>query len=132
MSSEMIKVIGMAEMAKPTQPSVLGRTQDVRGADKGKDVAAVGNSLPQDGGLRQEAETDKPYQVERVVSQMNEFVQTLNRDLQFTIDQDSGQTIIKVLDSETKEVIRQIPREELLEIANHLNEGAGVLLKVRA
>lgn len=69
----------------------------------------------------------------RAVLDLNEYVQSLNRDLQFSIDEKTGRTVIKVLDSETKEVIRQIPPEEVLSLARNLHEsGAGVILRVKA
>lgn len=47
-----------------------------------------------------------------------------NLELEFTIDDKLKTTVIKVLDKETKEVIRQIPSEELLKIQRILDEGA--------
>lgn len=52
---------------------------------------------------------------------MNEFIQSTQRDLQFSYDSDSGDTIVKVLDSSTKELIRQIPDEIFLKLARELN-----------
>ena len=57
------------------------------------------------------------------VSQLNTYVQSINRNLEFNIDTDSGQIVVKVVDSETDEVIRQIPNEEALYIAKQLDEG---------
>ena len=59
------------------------------------------------------------------VKQLNSYVQSTNRNLEFNIDNDSGQTVIKVTDSETDELIRQIPNEEALYIAKQLTEGQG-------
>ena len=38
----------------------------------------------------------------------------------FEVDQDLNQTIIKVVDAETQKTIRQIPNEELLTISKRL------------
>ncbi len=47
-------------------------------------------------------------------------------NLEFSIDDTTGQTVVKVVDSSTKEVIRQIPSEEMLAIAQTLaSEGEG-------
>lgn len=73
-------------------------------------------------------DTDK---LQQAVTRMNDFVQTLQRDLQFEIDDDLGRTVISVVDSETKEVIRQIPPETVLERARRLDaeqDAAGGLL----
>lgn len=70
--------------------------------------------------------------VEEIVEDLNQFVQQIERELRFTIDDDSGETIIKVIDSETHEVIRQIPREEIVNLRRHLGEVRGMLFKTEA
>ena len=60
--------------------------------------------------------------LDNAVKRLNTYVQSINRNLEFNIDNDSGQTVVKVIDSETDELIRQIPNEEALNIAKHLNE----------
>lgn len=56
------------------------------------------------------------------VSQINDYVQNLQRNLQFTVDEVTGKDVVTVIDSESKEVIRQIPSEEALELARRLAE----------
>jgi flagellar protein FlaG len=58
--------------------------------------------------------------VDRVVHQLETQSQSLRRDLQFNVDDSTGRVIVTVRDSETDEVIRQIPSEELLALAQHL------------
>lgn len=57
------------------------------------------------------------------VREINESLQAVQRELQFSVDEDSGQTVIKVTDLATKEVIRQIPNEEALIFARKLGDG---------
>ena len=125
MSIDIHKVIGVADPPRANQTSPVGKLQTITDTDKGKAVAANGDSLPLDA-------SHQTTKVEQAVNQINQYVQTLSRDLHFTVDEDSGRTVVKVLDTETKEVIRQIPSEELLQIARHLTDGGGLLLKVRA
>ncbi|MBN7771308.1 flagellar protein FlaG [Marinobacter daepoensis] len=56
------------------------------------------------------------------VSQLNDYVQSVSRDLQFEVDSDLGQTVVKVVDQETQEVIRQIPDEVALRLAEKLQQ----------
>ncbi|CAN0605577.1 unnamed protein product, partial [Ectocarpus sp. 12 AP-2014] len=42
--------------------------------------------------------------------------------LQISVDGDLGSTIVRVLDTETDELIRQIPSEEFLQIARYLRQ----------
>lgn len=58
--------------------------------------------------------------IQAAVAQMNHYIQSTQRDLQFTYDADSGQTVVKVLDRTTQEVIRQIPDEIFLRLAQTL------------
>jgi len=58
----------------------------------------------------------------KAVSQLNDFVQNVQRDLQFEVDKELGQTIVKVIDQETQEVIRQIPDEVALRLAEKLQQ----------
>jgi len=68
----------------------------------------------------------------KAVGQLQEFVQSMKRNLEFSIDSDSGQIVIKVIDSETDRVIRQIPPEEVLHFARSLNERQGSLIRMKA
>lgn len=58
----------------------------------------------------------------QAVSDINSYVQTVRRELQFSIDDTLGRTIITVLDGETQEVVRQIPAEEVLALARYLRK----------
>ncbi|MBW7470429.1 flagellar protein FlaG [Marinobacter sp. F4218] len=60
--------------------------------------------------------------VGRAVSQLNDFVQNVQRDLQFEVDQELGKTILRVVDQETQKVIRQIPDEVALRLAENLQQ----------
>ena len=51
------------------------------------------------------------------------------RNLQFSIDDDTGRTVIKVVDATTQEVIRQMPSEELLAITQSLDKLSGLFVK---
>jgi len=70
---------------------------------------------------------DEPEPLERVVSDLNQLVRDLHRELRFSVDKDSGDTVIKVIDRETEEVVRQIPSEELMHLRKRLQETAGVI-----
>lgn len=71
----------------------------------------------------------KPEELKQAVSKLNDYVQNMQRDLQFSVDKDSGVTVVKVIDSKTDKVIRQIPNEETLKLARSLveqNENAAI------
>ena len=78
-------------------------------------------------------EAEKPEEdaepLKEVVSHLNELVRELHRELEFSVDQESGDTVIRVIDRETDEVVRQIPSEELMHLRRRLEEAAGVIFQ---
>jgi len=70
----------------------------------------------------EEAKEDGRESLSQAVSQLNDFVQNVQRDLQFEVDNEKGQTIVKVVDQRTHEVIRQIPDEVALRLAENLQQ----------
>ena len=91
----------------------------------GNDPQAAGQNLP----VVELAEL--AVDVERAVQRLNEIMSESQRSLRFQVDEISGRTVITVLDSETKEVVRQIPSPEWLEVVRRL-EQAGSLLDERS
>ena len=69
-----------------------------------------------------------PNALKSALNNLSVHVQNLQRSLQFTVDQNSGDTVVKIVDAETHETIRQIPSEELLAIAERLRSAAGVFV----
>jgi flagellar protein FlaG len=61
------------------------------------------------------------------MKRMKDFIQTVDRDLLFEIDKESGRTIITVIDAKTDEIVRQIPPEEVLSVMRALEHGRGLL-----
>ncbi|MET0379796.1 MAG: flagellar protein FlaG [Spongiibacteraceae bacterium] len=66
--------------------------------------------------------------LQAAVTKLNEHVQNLSRTLSFSIEESTGRTVIKVYDAETDELIRQIPPEETLKLAEILGEQTNSLL----
>jgi len=73
-----------------------------------------------------------PELVKKAAEQINKFIQSSSRNLHFSVDQNHNRIIVKVVDKETGEVIRQIPGEETLAIANSLDAPRGVLIQSKA
>lgn len=92
-------------LSKNQQPLDLKAASELSGADTLKKTGEAQNE-----GLGQ------------AVSQLNDYVQHVQRDLQFEVDNDLGQTVVKVVDQETQEVIRQIPDEVALRLAEKLQQ----------
>ncbi len=69
--------------------------------------------------------------VSEAVEKVRDFVQLVQHDLEFTVDENTGRTVITVLDSESGDIVRQIPPAEILAIAENLEE-LGVLFRGQA
>ena len=67
-------------------------------------------------------------QLEEVAQQLQDFMGGMNRSLQFHVDEDSGRDVIKVVDKNTGDVIKQYPSEEVLGLVSKLSETAGKLI----
>jgi flagellar protein FlaG len=110
--------------------SVSATAVDTRQQQKG------GNDLPP----AVEAAKNQPVNakemqanVEAAVKHMNEYIQSTQRDLSFSYDKSSGETVVKVLDRVTQQVIRQMPDETFLKLVrNKDSEGSFQLLNARA
>jgi len=76
--------------------------------------------------------TPSPDQVKQAVEHLNKFVQTMTNDVRFTVDQDTGMQVVKVVDIKTKDVICQYPSETVLAIAKSLDTLKGMLIRQKA
>lgn len=90
--------------------------KDVSSADK---TATSGQVLPQEAVDKSDSVKQK---IEDQVSELNSFVQNIQRGIQFSVDDDSGHSVITVTDKESGDVIRTFPSEEMLAISAQLNE----------
>ncbi|RJG15594.1 flagellar protein FlaG [Massilia cavernae] len=70
--------------------------------------------------------------VDDAVKTINKTVQAISPSLEFSIDTDSKRTVVKVIDLDTREVIRQMPSVEALEIAKALDRLQGLLIRQKA
>lgn len=83
----------------------------------------------------QAAQTAQPSreQVEKVVENLKKSISSAtSNNLQFSIDNDTGKTVVRVVDTQSGKTIRQIPTEEVLDLAKALDQMKGVLLKQQA
>ena len=69
------------------------------------------------------------------VARLQGHVQTLHRELHFRVDEVTGQTVVRVVDADTGELVRQMPSQEALDTlqtTETLQAGSGLLLREQA
>jgi flagellar protein FlaG len=118
--------------ARSMQPAVTAITPPKQGGvvaetEKSEKQTAKGDTIQKNG----VAEQASREEIEQTVSEIGDFVQNIQRNLQFTVDDNSGETIIKVTDKETDDVIRQIPSEEVLQLQQYIKDASGILFKAK-
>lgn len=113
------------------KPAVLYANQPANTQDsQASQVSQAAQASPLNAAL--EKTEASPEELASALEKIEKFVSVTASDILFSIDKESGSTIIKVIDSSTQEVIRQIPSEEMLEISRALDQLQGLFLKNKA
>ncbi|MDB5918690.1 MAG: flagellar protein FlaG [Massilia sp.] len=71
-------------------------------------------------------------QLPEALKRINTVLQVRAPGLEFSIDEDSARSIVKVVDTDTNEVIRQMPSKEALEISKALEHLDSLLIRDKA
>jgi len=105
---------------------VQSKATNVNQAEKRQELAAQtaaleGKALPPEDKKTEISSED----IQQAVAELNQHIQNIERDLLFSVDDSSGRTIVRVVNSDTEEVIRQIPSEEVLRISRSIHEQMG-------
>ena len=101
--------------------SQASSSQPVAVDDQRQTVAATGTSAPQQPSSAQQVE-QSAQDLAQATQDISQYIQTVSRSLQISVDEDLGSTVITVLNADTEEIVRQIPSEEVLQIARFLAE----------
>jgi flagellar protein FlaG len=96
-------------------------------------LPAAATSAPQESQQQpQQAPAPTAQQVQEAAKAVERVVQPKANALQFSVDQSTGQTVVRIVDGGTGDVIRQIPSEEIIKIAQSIEQFQGILGKVKA
>ncbi|ARS49525.1 flagellar protein FlaG protein [Ectopseudomonas mendocina DLHK] len=112
---------GVSSVTEPRQKQSLPLSVPTGGSDE---QSSTGASAPVKEASRE--------QVEEAVATIQEFVQSVRRSINFAVDDGSGRVVVKVTDAGSGDVIRQIPSEEALKLAENLSEVRSLLFKAEA
>ena len=76
----------------------------------------------------QEAAPMSTSQLEKVAQQLQTFMSDMNKGLEFLVDEDSGRNVIKVIDKQSGDIVKQYPSEEVLDLVAKLSEASGMFI----
>lgn len=82
--------------------------------------------------VKQSSLADEEKALKEAAAKINDFVESMSTDLQFSFDKDADRMVVKVLSRKDGEVIRQIPSREALEIAKALDTLKGLIIRKKA
>jgi len=108
--------LGNPAVSASDAPSKTSLVAAASGGGKGADPAAT----PERGA------------VEKAVEKLNQSTQFSSQGLRFSIDDETGKTVVKVIDSATENVLRQIPTVDALALAHAIDKMKGMLLRDKA
>lgn len=83
---------------------------------------------------KKEARVSEAQQAEKLkaaVQEIDTFVKSVKRNLEFSIDDASGDIVVKVIASDTGEVVRQLPSAEAIKIAESLHNAHSLLFDAK-
>jgi len=66
--------------------------------------------------------------VKESVKDINEIVKKVKEDLSFEVHDETERMMVKVIDRKTKEVIKELPPEEMLDLSARIHEMVGLLI----
>lgn len=109
----------------------LSSVQRTQGVPQDSRDLVVGRNVKED--INQQEKKQKPgtEMIEGALDKINNTVRIFNRSIHFSKHEESGRLWVRVIDTETKKVVREIPPEEILEIVARLEEMVGLLVDER-
>ncbi|WP_407297030.1 flagellar protein FlaG [Stutzerimonas zhaodongensis] len=117
--------------------------------DVGKVTSGIASPMPAGSSspsLRREAgfsaseqvqQVEKPTEAKQlenmndVVERFRSQVQSIQRDLSFSVDDSTGDVVVKVIDGDSGTVVRQIPSEEILRLTERLDEMRSLMFEAK-
>jgi len=94
-------------------------------------VAQVANTVIKPSNVNAASQPTREV-VAKAAADIQQFVQSMGRNLSFSVDEVSGYHVVRVVNPTTGELVRQLPSEELLKIARDFERLNNVLVSQRA
>lgn len=113
---------GMPPVGVPNDPEQKTATGVTELTDKAEKAIAIPTEKKQASERSEKTVNDTVEDLQGLVDELNVNDSMRQHNLEFKVNEDLERTIVKVVDSDSGEVIRQIPSEELVAIAERIEE----------
>ena len=110
-----------------THPKVVDIKQK-----QGCSTKAENHSPPMSDKSSPRTQENSQVKMERIAQAMDSYLQSTQRDLEIQVHDRTGDLMVKVISKEDGEVIREIPSEEILNLASKVEEMVGILINENA
>ena len=109
-----------------------GKGQAIRQMDAAQSASAPQPVETQTPEAVEQSPEVKHDQLQTAVSDLQDFVQSVRRDINFNLDEESGRVVVNVTEAASGDVIRQLPSEEALRLSENLSEIRSLLFEAKA
>ena len=132
-----IQNINASNAAMDTQLARMASQQTAASGQRSATSASAQQTPPSEAARADPANKQSAAEPDRAtllqaVEEVQKAIAPVAQNLLFSIDNDTGRTIVKIVDSQTDEVIRQMPSEEVLAISKAIDKLKGVLIQQKA
>lgn len=110
-----------ANIALASQATIAPRSDVGLRSDERVSVASVAAKSPHSEVPVQDKTAPSSEDLRKLVSEMQRMISARTSDLQFSVDGESGKTIVKITDRTTKEIVWQFPSEQAMKIAKEID-----------
>lgn len=93
-----------------------------------KESESGGNGSQQQAGSRKAQAQQQSEQLKKAIAEMNKKINNSNEEAVFGVHEDTNRIMIKIMDKDTKEVIKEFPPEKTLDMIAKIWEMAGILV----
>ena len=98
------------------------------GGEAGSQQQSANAKTQQQANIRQAREQQQSEQLKKAIMEMNRRINNSNEEAVFGVHEDTNRIMIKIMDKETKEVIKEFPPEKTLDMIARIWEMAGILV----
>ena len=120
-----LQVSNDTDIAASRQRSV---TSDPGGDSNGVPVSHLRVNSQNDGAQVRPDASLTSADLKRAVEELNKYIRSQQRDVAFSVDKEANATVIKIFKTETGELIKQFPPDEILAMIAKLRKNIGWLV----